>query len=123
MAPARIETRKKCIAHLQTLLQGELKSPAEWAGLPSLGDGDDGVGGDGDSSNGDDAVGGNGDSSNGDDGGGGGEDDSSNGDDGGGGDGDGSKGDEVVVLMVEMGMMVVAVAFAVGGNGGGHDAA
>ena len=27
---------KKCIALLQTLLHGELKSPAEWAGLPSL---------------------------------------------------------------------------------------
>ena len=33
----RIESRKKCIALLQTLVQGELKSPAEWAGLPSLG--------------------------------------------------------------------------------------
>ena len=29
----RIETRKKCIALLQTLLQGEPKSPAEWEGL------------------------------------------------------------------------------------------
>ena len=32
----RIETREKCIAHLQTILQGKLKSAAEWAGLPSL---------------------------------------------------------------------------------------
>ena len=34
----RIETRKKCIPLLQTLFQGEPKSPAEGAGLPSLGD-------------------------------------------------------------------------------------
>ena len=31
-----IETKKTCIALLQTLLQGELKSPAERAGLPGL---------------------------------------------------------------------------------------
>ena len=37
MATAKcIETRKKCIALLQTLVQSELKSPVEWAGLPSL---------------------------------------------------------------------------------------
>jgi hypothetical protein len=29
-------SRKKCIALLQTLVPGELKSPAEWAGLPSI---------------------------------------------------------------------------------------
>ena len=31
----RIETKNKCIAFLQTLVQREIKSLAEWAGLPS----------------------------------------------------------------------------------------
>ena len=37
----RIKTRKKCIALLQTHLQGELKTPAECRGLPSLDEDDD----------------------------------------------------------------------------------
>ena len=40
-APAnRIETRKKCVALLQTVLQGKLNCPAEWAGLTSLKEGE-----------------------------------------------------------------------------------
>ena len=32
----RIGSREKCIAFLKTLLQSEVKSPAEWAGLRCL---------------------------------------------------------------------------------------
>ena len=35
-AGSGIETRKKCLALLQTLRRAELKCPAEWAGLPAL---------------------------------------------------------------------------------------
>ena len=33
----RIGSRKECVALLQTIVQGELKSPEECAGLPRLG--------------------------------------------------------------------------------------